>query len=263
LAAITNRSLPFRNNLARVGVAAWMITVLKAVMVLVVARRAEIWPLALVLVAAAEMWPLRANTKKVWGVRLLDRMPALLVGLSVVVIVAVSPRLLTQAVAAGLYAIWQIWWAAQRRAGAEPLTNLLLVQVAVFEAIFLMSAVWRETPTWLVLILVWLGAYLSVYAALARRGERSAGVMAATWAVIAVEVAWVLLLWLYVYTIGAGYVLVPQPALILTAMAYCFGSIYVSQREGTLSRTRLAEYLVIGLVLIGIVVVGTSWRGNL
>jgi hypothetical protein len=31
-----------------------------------------------------ELWPLRANTKKVWGARLLERMPALLMGLSVV-----------------------------------------------------------------------------------------------------------------------------------------------------------------------------------
>jgi hypothetical protein len=96
--------------------------------------------------------------------------------------VAVSPRLADAGGGGWPVRGWQIWWAAQRRAGAEPLGNLLLVQVAVFEAVFLMAAVWRETPTWLVLILVWLGAYLSVYAALARRGERSAGVMAATWA---------------------------------------------------------------------------------
>jgi hypothetical protein len=116
---------------------------------------------------------------------------------------------------------------------------------------------------WVVLFLVWMGAYLSVYAVLARRGERTAGVMAATWGVVCVEVAWVLLSWLFVYTIGGGYILVPQPALILTALAYCFGSIYLSQREGTLSRGRLGEYLVIGLILIGIVVIGTSWRGSI
>lgn len=236
-----------------------------AAAVLVVARRADIWPLAGVIVLAAELWFVRQSSdraKSSLSSRVFDRMPAILVGLSVVVIVAVSPRLVTQAVAAGLYAAWQIWWSAQRQAGREPLASLLLVQVAVFEAVFLMAAVWR-TPSWIILILVWLGAYLSVYAALVRRGERSAGVMAATWAVIAVEVAWVLLLWLFVYTIGGGYILVPQPALILTAMAYCFGSIYQSQRQGMLSRGRLAEYLVIGLILIAIVVIGTSWHGSL
>jgi hypothetical protein len=142
--------------------------------------------------------------------------------------------------------------------------TLLVVQVVMFEAIFLMAAVWRSTPSgW---CCFWCGMGRRICRCtrrLARRGDRTAGVMAATWGVIAVEVAWVLLLWLFVYTIGGGYILVPQPALILTAMAYCFGSIYVSQREGTLSRGRLGEYLVIGLVLIGIVVVGTSWRGSI
>jgi hypothetical protein len=244
-------------------VSAWLISILKAAVVLAVARVTGIWPLALVLVGVMELGAVRLTSRRAWSTRLLDRMPAILVGLSTVVIVAASLRLVTQVVATGLYAVWLIWWTAQRRAGTERLGNLLVVQMAVFEAIFLMAAVWRETPVWLILILVWLGAYLSVYAALARRGDRSAGVMAATWGVVAVEVAWVLLLWLFVYTIGAGYILVPQPALILSAMAYCFGSIYIAQREGTLSRARLAEYLVIGLILIGIVVVGTSWRGNL
>jgi hypothetical protein len=80
---------------------------------------------------------------------------------------------------------------------------------------------------------------------------------------VAAEVAWVLQLWLFTYTTAGGYILVPQPALILTALAYCFGSVYWSQRQGTLSKGRLTEYLLIGLVLIVIVAVGTSWRGSI
>jgi len=137
---------------------------------------------------------------------------------------------------------------------------LLVVQAVVFEAVFLMAAVWRS-PDVLVLALAWIGAYVSVYAVLSARGERAAGVMAATWAVITTEVGRVLLWWLFTYTMTGGYILVPQPALILTALAYCFGGIYLSQREGSLSRGRLAEYLLIGLILVGIVIVGTSWHG--
>jgi hypothetical protein len=96
-----------------------------------------------------------------------------------------------------------------------------------------------------------------------RRGERAAGVMAATWGVVAVEIAWVLELWLFTYTSSGGYLLVPQPALILSALAYCFGSIYLSQRQGSLSRGRLTEYLLIGLILIAIVITGTPWRGSI
>jgi hypothetical protein len=239
---------------------------LKAAVLFLLVQRLGLWPLAVALVVVAELWPVRAGVAPVGQERsdvILDRLPALLVGLSVVLLTAVSLRLATQLGVAVLYAGWQIWWRWQRDSNRVAFINLLVVQVVMFEAIFLMAAVWRSTPMWLVLFLVWLGAYLSVYAVLARRGERTAGVMAATWGVVCVEIAWVLLSWLFVYTIGGGYILVPQPALILTAIAYCFGSIYVSQREGTLSRGRLGEYLVIGLVLIGIVVVGTSWRGSI
>jgi hypothetical protein len=254
LAVITSR-LPVRNKLSRAQVTAIVAAALKAAVLFLLVQRLGLWPLAVALVVVAELWPVRAGVAPVGQERsdvILDRLPALLVGLSVVLLTAVSLRLATQ-----------IWWRWQRDSNRVAFINLLVVQVVMFEAIFLMAAVWRSTPMWLVLFLVWLGAYLSVYAVLARRGERTAGVMAATWGVVCVEIAWVLLSWLFVYTIGGGYILVPQPALILTAIAYCFGSIYVSQREGTLSRGRLGEYLVIGLVLIGIVVVGTSWRGSI
>ena len=122
------------------------------------------------------------------------------------------------------------------------------------------AAIW-QTPAWLILALVWGGAYLSVYSVLRRQKERTAGVVAATWAVIATEVSWVLMLWLVTYVLQQdGFVMVPQPALILTALAYVFGSIFLASRQGILSRSRLAEYLIIGLILVLIVVVETLWR---
>jgi hypothetical protein len=56
---------------------------------------------------------------------------------------------------------------------------------------------------------------------------------------------------------------VPQPALVLVALAYCMGSIYTSAKQGKLSFSRLVEYLVIGLILVGMVIMGTSWRGSI
>jgi hypothetical protein len=178
-------------------------------------------------------------------------------------VIAVAPRLVTQAVVAGLYAVWRWWVSGSGRAAHKTsLLNLLIVQAVVFEALFLMAAEW-QTSEWVVLALVWACAYLSVYSILDRRGERVAAVMAATWALVAAEISWVLLRWLFVYTVNGGYLLVPQPALVLSALAYCFGSIYASQREGKLSRARLTEYLLIGLILIAIVITGTPWKGTL
>jgi hypothetical protein len=262
LEVITNRLLrPFRSSLlSQAGMVAAAMSLVEAAAVFFLAKQNGLWPLAVGVVLVIELGA------RIWtpGERkLMERVPEVLMGVSVALVIAVAPRLVTQAVVAVAYGVWR-WWSAQRSDGQTGLFSLMLVQAAMFEAIFLMAAMpgWR-LPEWLVMVLVWLAAYLSVYSVLARRGERAAGVMAATWALIAVEVSWVLLRWLFVYTVTGGYLLVPQPALILTALAYCFGSIYVSQRQGNLSRGRLTEYLLIGLILIAIVITGTPWRGTL
>jgi len=235
-----------------------------AAAVLLLARMRGWWPLAALVIVGAELWPVwtaptRAGSRANLAV---ERVNALLMGMSSVLIIALVPRLATQVALAVLYAVWRLWWADQSRRENHSMINLLLVQVAMFEAVFLAAAVWR-IPAWVTMALTWAGAYLSVYGTLARRGERAAGVLAATWALVCLEVAWVLGLWLFTYTTAGGYGLVPQPALVLSALAYCFGSIYMSQRQGALSRARLTEYLLIGLIMIVIVAVGTSWRGSI
>ena len=227
-------------------------------------QQAGWWGLAVVIIAAMELrslwWSRRpadlGRVAVLWG-----RLPGVILGVSATLIIATVPRQATQVVVALLYALWLAWRERESMAAPVTLVQLLLVQAVMFEAIFLMAAIW-QLPTVAALVLVWAGAYFSVYAALTRRQDPAAGVMAATWGVIAAEVSWILLIWLITYTMHGGYVLVPQPALILTGLAYVFGSILVSSRQGNLSRARLGEYLVIALVLVMIVVVGTSWRGN-
>jgi hypothetical protein len=266
LAAITNRvrlrfKLPRARALARLAM-----VVVQAAAVFELAQH-KLWPGAVLVVLAGELWGLRPGGPVAAGARgryLVERTLPVLMGLSAALIVATMLRLASQVVVAVLYALWRLWWNPERDLNDKGLLNLLVVQAAVFEAIFLIAAMptWH-LPSWLVLGVVWAACYGSVLAVLVRRGERAAGVMAATWSLVAVEISWVLLLWLFTYTTTGGYLLVPQPALILTGLGYCFGSIYASQRQGSLSRGRLTEYLLVGLILIAIVVTGTSWRGTL
>jgi hypothetical protein len=238
-----------------------LVSVALAVGVFFFAQRG-LWPVAVMLVLAVELWGARGEAGEDWNKMLAGRVPMVLAGMGTALVIAVAPRLVTQVVVAGLYTVWRWWVSGEPSARKQSLPNLLVVQAVVFEALFLMAAEW-QTPEWLVLLLVWTCSYLSVYSVLVRRGERAAAVMAATWALVAAEISWVLLRWLFVYTVNGGYLLVPQPALVLTALAYCFGSIYASQREGKLSRARLTEYLLIGLILIAIVITGTPWKGTL
>lgn len=242
------------------------VTVLSVAIALAVfglARQSGWWPVAVAVVLAMELWPVRWAAKGSRGKAFLARVPQILMGTSVVLIIAVAPRIATQVVVAGLYAWWRAWWTTRPDDTPTSLAHLLVVLTAVYEALFLIAAPPWRTSEWVILALVWVCSYLAVYAGLSRRGDRAAGVMAAVWALVAAEISWVLLLWLFVYTLSGGYLLVPQPVLVLTALAYCFGSIYLSQRAGKLSRGRLTEYLLIGLILITIVITGTPWKGTL
>ena len=263
---ITNRLAAVRSRTATDSWVGRVLTsTLLAAVVLVLAQHSGLWLLAVVVVVLAELWPLRAVARSDWGRVWQDQASQVLMGAGIAMVIATSPRFVTQAVATVLYVAWRTWWMGESRSQNSKfdLPNLLVVLAVLYEALFLMAAVPAfRMPFWLVLGLVWIASYAAVQAVLARRGERMAQVMAATWALLCAEISWVLLIWLSTYTLTGGYLLVPQPALVLTALAYCFGSIYVSQRAGKLSRGRLTEYLLIGLILIAVVITGTSWKGG-
>jgi len=221
-----------------------------------------LWPVAVMLVLAVELWTVVGAGKHARGKALLAQTPAFVMGAAGALVIAVAPRLVSQAAVAGVYGLWRWWQTKPDSSRSLGLVNLIALQALIFEALFLIAAVW-QVPEWSVLLLVWVAAYFSVYSVLELRGERASRVMAATWALVAAEISWVLLRWLFVYTVSGGYLLVPQPVLILTGLAYCYGSIYVSQRQGKLSRSRLTEYLLIGLILIAVVIMGTPWKPTL
>jgi uncharacterized membrane protein YdfJ with MMPL/SSD domain len=96
---------------------------------------------------------------------------------------------------------------------------------------------------------------------LAAYDDAAVSVLAVTWGLIAAECGWVFSLWQVQYILLNGWFIVPQAAIVLTALGYCLGGIYISHRRSELSRSRLLEYLMIGLALLAIVIAGTKWNG--
>ncbi len=241
---------------ARLWIMGWQIGVAAAAAML--AWRGY-WPVALCVVVAAELWPMR---RRLNVAALNERATALVISMSAVLIIALLPKVVAQAAAGLLYITWAVWRTRTPAATPISFSGLLAVQALLFEAIFLLAAIWHP-PRPLLLLLVWAGSYVTVVTTLEARGERAAGLLAAAWALVVTEAAWVFLTWLVSYIVPGAYVIVPQPTLVLTALAYCFGNIYLAQRAGTLNRARLTEYLLIGLILIWVVIAGTPWRGTL
>jgi hypothetical protein len=157
---------------------------------------------------------------------------------------------------------WLIWL-SHRSVGVK--TALIVAGINQFlalQAIFLTAAFW-DVPDIILLVMAWVSAYLVADRLLIEFQERSRAALATTWALVVAECTWIFAIWLVNYVVvwlEPAYLIIPQPAIVLTALGYCFGGIYVSHKEGKLSRGRLVEYLLIGLALLLIVITGTEWN---
>jgi hypothetical protein len=215
--------------------------------------------IALIVITLVELPTYRRRPTKA---ELLAIVPEMAAGISAALLIALYPRALTQIGLAVLYAGWRFWLLRVKNGTSAQVGAAFVNQLLLFESLFLMAAIWHPTRV-VVLILIWATSFVLVYQLLESRKDRSAGVLAAAWALVVTEAAWVFLAWLVSYVIAGGYVVVPQPTIVLGGLAYCAGSIYLAQRQSRLSRARLSEYLIITLILIVIVITGTAWRGSI
>jgi hypothetical protein len=141
----------------------------------------------------------------------------------------------------------------------KPVQRLWLAaadQLLAICAIFLISAFWHW-PAAIIVAMVWAASFVVAWSWLASRQESAGPLLAAAWALITAEVAWVLQNWLVSYIIAGGYVIIPQAALVILGLGYCFVHIYLSHTTKMLSRRRLLEYITITAVLLIIIIVGT------
>lgn len=220
--------------------------------------QAAIWPIAIALLF--EAYRLGRRPADDWAELLIQDSPLWVVTLSTGLLVALNPRLITQVVLVSLLVVWRIWVEIGTiRPLAQPVVAAITQFMALW-AIFLAQSVWRW-PASLVMVLVWGIAWITARQILASYDEPAAPILSATWGLIAAETTWVFSLWQVQYILLNGWIIVPQGAIVLTALGYCLGGIYVSHRRSQLSLSRLIEYLMIGLVLLAIVIAGTKWNG--
>lgn len=193
----------------------------------------------------------------------------LIFGLSVVALISLTvpplgqpvfPLVSQLALAAG-YGFFVIY---RDKVEASFRLGLILVglnQILAVSAIFLSAAYW-ELPNLIVVAATWAVSFLNAWWVLIQRGERSAKILAASWALIAAQIAWVLQSWQVNYIIAGGYIIVPQASIIILGVGYCMLSIYTAHSAKRLSRRRLVEYVSIAGVILAIIIAGTHWNGT-
>jgi hypothetical protein len=204
-------------------------------------------------------WRVLADTSVIW-----------LSGVSVAVLVALMPGRLGLIVGRGhftpadgivlAYAVWLVLLSGRWLKGHKNIVAGAVNQFVSTAAIFLAAAYWHWSSL-LVVALVWLASFLIANSVLIGQPERIRMVLSLTWALIAAETAWILSVWLvYHLQVWLGGLIIPQAAIVLTVLGYCFGGIYTSHKAAKLNRGRLIEYLAIGLTLLITVIAGTEWN---
>jgi hypothetical protein len=221
------------------------------------------WNIGLVALAVALAFELITGRRphEAWLDSFERALPWLVAPMSIGIMMILAPKPATQlALAVGLWAWW--WWSHK-----EPhkrwawLVTAGLSQALLVTALFAGIAL-RHWSVLLVLVLVWAGSFLIAEQLLVRLEERQIRVLASAWALIVAELSWVFSVWLVSYITPGGYFIIPQATIVIMSLAYCFLSIYLAHRSGRLSRARLAEYAIIGLGLVFIVIAGTKWNGS-
>ena len=111
--------------------------------------------------------------------------------------------------------------------------------------------------------MAWLVAVIAADHFLHAHQEPARRVLTLVWGLIVLQISWLLWHWLIVYSLFNGRILIPQAPLVISILGYSLGSIYLDHTQKKLRKRRLAEYLLMGFVLLGVIIVGTKWDTRL
>lgn len=180
---------------------------------------------------------------------------------SLVVILSINTNIVGQSLVVVSFGLWQLGQKFFHKGAGFQVLQAGWLGFISLTAAFSAEAIWHW-PVVVVLALVYL-ASLAIALEFFSGGERAVRALAAAWGLIVVEASLVFSVWLVNYVLPRNLLLVPQPAVVITALGYCFGSIYLAHSASKLSKARLAEYAIIGLCLVIIVIAGTLWNGTI
>lgn len=240
--------------------------VVAAIAVLLLAHYGYGWVAAIIVVAEPVYRWFKKNRS--WA-GFIDISPELIFGLSIVSLISLTRPPIGQSVfpvasQAALAAVYALWLMYRPKIEASQQLALLLVganQMLAVGSIFLASAYWGW-PNLVVVVATWLISFFNAWWVLQQRGERAAQIIAASWALVAGEIAWILHAWQVNYIIGDGLLIIPQASIVTLGVGYCMLSIYTAHSAKRLSRRRLVEYVSIAGVILAIVIAGTRWNGT-
>lgn len=141
----------------------------------------------------------------------------------------------------------------------EGLISLVLIILTINVA-SLMQVLWHWPPVF-IMVFVWVLTFIIALWWLLPFVGRMEG-LAAIWALVCVELTWIMSRWIVLYQVPRLKVIISQPALIIASLAYSWGGMYYHHKKGTLTRPLLLEYLAVSSIVFILVVMLTKWTAG-
>lgn len=214
----------------------------------------ELVPLAVAVILASK-WRVLAVQPRHWLANIRANSSDLIVNFSFVVFLYQAQTLATSLLWVGLYIAWVVYLKPQSRelmVGVQSLLTHLIGLTALF---------WLadEIPEMLLVVVAWLIGLSASRHFLSHFEEPLTRLISFGWAYIVAQLSWILNRWLVTYPLADDIVL-PQPAIVVTLLAYITGSLYYLNTQGKLRRVYLRQYIMIGAVILLVIMWQTDWQ---
>jgi len=215
------------------------------------------WTLGIILVAISK-WRVFAVRPRFWWLNIKSNLVDIIVGSSFVLIAycAGTSLMPVHVILAISYVLWLIF--------LKPLSSLAATEIQASIAIFLGSCsailLTASNNSVLLTAAIFVITYFAIRHILIQSSDSDFTLVAASFALISAELAWLAHSWLIVYSFGETGIMIPQLSIILTVLAFTFNRIYqsIESRDGVLRVSEVAAPIIFCILIITVIFVGFS-----
>lgn len=215
--------------------------------------RLELAILAVIFILASK-WRVVAVQPRHWLANIRANSPDLIVNISFVILLMRSVHLITYILWVILYISWMIWLKPQSKELAVGIQSLIAHFLGLTALLWLADSV----PEAVIVFLAWLIALSAGRHYFSHFEDPLIRILSYGWAFFVAQLIWITNKWLVVYNISSD-IIIPQPALIVTWIAYIIGSLFYLNYQGNLRRSHIRQYTFVGCTIILVILLLTDW----
>jgi hypothetical protein len=196
-------------------------------------------------------WRMFAVRPRYWAANIRANAVDILVGVSFVLFMDQTRSISWQILWSGLYALWLVF--------IKPRSSLFFVtiQAGIGQTLALLAIFlnWGYAPLWWLILATWTVCYACARHYFTSFDEDHTSLFAHTWGYLMACVVWVLGHWLLFY----GYL--AQVTLLITAVGFCWASLYYLDETDRLSPLWRRQYVFMTVALVVVLLVFADWSG--